>query len=85
MNLNKILSQTSDRISQQTLVRMWNEIFDPFFFFLDSDFGPGQLTSFHFIHSYEAGFYKPKTQLHPPICRITAHATIPGFLSTNEN
>ena len=41
----------------------------------------GQLTSFIFIQSYEAGFYKPTIhKLHPPISRITAHATMPGWL-----
>jgi hypothetical protein len=52
-----------------------------FLFFLE--FGPGQLTSLHFILSYKAGFYKPTTlKVHPPICRITAHATVPGYFST---
>ena len=47
------------------------------------EFGPGQLTSFHFIHSYEIGFYNPTVlKFHPPICGITAHATMPGLLST---
>jgi hypothetical protein len=33
--------------------------------------------------SYEAGFYKPTVlKLHPPLCRITAHATVPGYFST---
>ena len=45
------------------------------------DFGPGQLTSFMFILSYEAGFYKPTIlKVHPPISGITAHATMPGRL-----
>ena len=44
------------------------------------EFGPGQLTSFHFIHSYEIGFYNPTVlKFHPPICGIT---TMPGLLST---
>jgi hypothetical protein len=35
----------------------------------------------HFTHSYEAGFYKPTVlKVHPPICRITAYATMPGFI-----
>jgi hypothetical protein len=34
--------------------------------------------------SYEAGFYKPTStlKLHPPLCRITAQATVPGYFST---
>jgi hypothetical protein len=33
--------------------------------------------------SYEAGFHKPTVlKLHPPLCRITAHATVPGYFST---
>jgi hypothetical protein len=33
----------------------------------------------HFILSYEAGFYKPSIlKVHPPFCRITAYATMPG-------
>jgi hypothetical protein len=33
----------------------------------------------HFILSYEAGFYKPTVlKVHPPFCRITAYATMPG-------
>jgi len=33
----------------------------------------------HFILSYEAGFYKPTIlKVHPPFCRITAYATMPG-------
>ncbi len=33
--------------------------------------------------SYEAGFYKPTVlKLHPPLCRITAHATVPRYFST---
>jgi hypothetical protein len=33
----------------------------------------------HFIHSYEAGFYKPTVlKFHLPLCRITAYATMPG-------
>jgi hypothetical protein len=28
-------------------------------------------------------FYKPTVRkLHPPLCRITAHATVPGYFST---
>ena len=35
-------------------------------------------TSFSF-HPYEAGFYKPTLlKVHPPFCRITAYATMPG-------
>jgi hypothetical protein len=35
------------------------------------------------LPSYEAGFYKPTVlKLHPPFCRITAHATVPGYFST---
>ncbi len=34
--------------------------------------------SFHPL-SYEAGFYKPTVlKVHPPFCRITAYATMPG-------
>jgi hypothetical protein len=52
-----------------------------FFFILLLDFGPGQLTSFMFILSYEAGFYKPTVhKVPPPISGITAHATMPGRL-----
>jgi len=37
----------------------------------------------HFILSYKAGFYKPTVlKFHPPLCRITAHATVPGYFST---
>jgi hypothetical protein len=37
----------------------------------------------YFILSYEAGFYKPTVlKLHPPFCRIIAHATVPGYFST---
>jgi hypothetical protein len=33
----------------------------------------------HFILSYDAGFYKPTVLIvPPPICRITAHAMMPG-------
>jgi hypothetical protein len=36
------------------------------------DFGPGQLTCFMFILSYEAGFYKSiALKVNPPICRVT--------------
>jgi len=45
--------------------------------------GPSQLTSFHFIHCYEDELYQPTLlKLQPPICRITANATIAGKLST---
>jgi hypothetical protein len=37
-------------------------------------FGPGQLTSTHFI--LQARFYKP-TVLHPPFSRITLYETMP--------
>jgi hypothetical protein len=48
-----------------------------FFFLLD--FGLSWLTSLQFIQYHVAGFYKPTIpQVHPPICRITAHATMPG-------
>jgi hypothetical protein len=56
-----------------------------FFLVFLLDFGPGQLTSFHFILSYEAGFYEPTVlKLHPPICMITQHiqhyqVTFPQF------
>jgi hypothetical protein len=31
------------------------------------------------FHPYEAGFYKPTViKGHPPFCRITAYATMPG-------
>ncbi len=41
----------------------------------------GQLTSFMFILSYEAEFYKPTVlKVHPPNSRISAHATLPGRL-----
>jgi hypothetical protein len=31
------------------------------------------------FHPYEAGFYKPTIlKFHPPFCRITAYATMPG-------
>jgi hypothetical protein len=47
------------------------------YFFLA--FGPGQLTNFISSFIYEAGFYKPNVlKVHPPICRITAYATMPG-------
>ncbi len=43
-------------------------------------FWSGYLTSFRFIVGNEAGFYKPNVlKLHPPLCRITAHATVPGY------
>jgi hypothetical protein len=55
-----------------------------FFFFGGGGFGPGQLTSFHFIHSYGAGFYKPNVlKFHPPIWEITAHATMAGLTFHN--
>jgi hypothetical protein len=38
------------------------------------EFIPGRLTSFHFIHSFENGFY----ELPPPICGIKALAIMPG-------
>jgi hypothetical protein len=48
------------------------------------DFGPGQLTSFMFIHNYEAGLYKLTVlKVHPLIIRITAHATMPGRLENS--
>ena len=31
------------------------------------------------FHPYKAGFYKPTVhKVHPPFCRITAYATMPG-------
>jgi hypothetical protein len=54
-----------------------------FFFCFFLEFGPGKRTCFNFILSYEAGFYKPTIlKLHPPLCRITAHATVPCYFST---
>jgi hypothetical protein len=51
------------------------------FFILLLDFGPGQLASFTFILSYEAGFYKQTFHKVPPkISRFIAHATILGIL-----
>ena len=45
------------------------------------DFGPGWL---HFILSYEARFYKPIIlKFRSTLCRITAHATVPGYLFHN--
>jgi hypothetical protein len=52
-------------------------------FFLE--FGPCLLTSFHFISSYEAGFYKPTVhKLHPPLFAGLQHmqqcqVTFPQF------
>jgi hypothetical protein len=38
----------------------------------------------HFNLSYEAGFYKPTVlKVHPPYCRITAYATMPGLFPPN--
>ena len=51
-----------------------------FFFFFLLGFGPGQLTNFISSIVYEVGFYKPTVlKVHPPICRITAYATMPGY------
>ncbi len=47
-------------------------------FFLLLDFGLSRLTSLQFIQYHVAGFYKPFLKVHPPICGITAHATMPG-------
>ncbi len=34
----------------------------------------------HFILNYEYGFFKPTIlKLHPPLCRITASARVPGY------
>jgi hypothetical protein len=54
------------------------EDFDiPFFFLLG--FGLSQLTSLQFIQYHVAGFYTPTIhKVHPTICGITAHATMPG-------
>ena len=52
------------------------------------DIGPSLLFSTHFIHYHHgARFYQPAvSQYHPPVCRITAHATVSvgfqQFLST---
>jgi len=40
--------------------------------------------SFNFTLSYEAGFDKPTVlKFHPPLCRITAYATMPGYFFLN--
>ncbi len=42
------------------------------------DFGSGQLTSFMFILSYEAGFNKPTMlKVDTPISKIKEHVTMP--------
>ena len=52
-----------------------------FMFFIGFGSWLGEKLSFHPI--YEAGFYKPTIlQLHPPLNRITAYATAPGYFST---
>ena len=49
-----------------------------FFYFLWES-GPGLADNFHFMRSYEAGLYKLTVlKVHPPFCRITAYATMPG-------
>ena len=48
-------------------------------FFWTLDFGISRLTSLQFIQYHVAGFYNPTFhKVHPPICGITAHATMPG-------
>ena len=47
----------------------WLVNFNSFFL----KFGFAQLTSFHYMYSFEAEFYKPNIiKFHPPICKITA-------------
>ncbi len=54
----------------------WKEIW--FFFGFLWEFGPDQLTCFHFIRM-KLDFKKPTVlKVHPPFCRITAYATMPG-------
>ena len=50
-----------------------------FFFWGGRGFGLSRLTSLQLIQYHVAGFIsQPFLKVHPPICGITAHATMPG-------
>jgi len=72
--------QTVSFYSGGSISKLWQTKIVFFFFFF---FFVGILSwladKLHFILSYEAGFYKPTAlKVHPPFCRITAYATMPG-------
>jgi hypothetical protein len=62
-------------VTQGEVLSNSNEAYVPFFVGVWSWLAD----KLHFILSYEAGFYKPTVlKVHPPFCRITAYATMPG-------
>ncbi len=60
---------------------LWLVLYDYYFFV---EIWSWLADKLHFILSYEVGFYKPAILIvHPPFCRITPHATMPGYFPLN--
>ncbi len=74
------ISDSLKRISLTVFPTRWvKQWVVRFFWFFLLGFGLSQLTSIQIIKYHVAGFYKPTIpQVHSLICRITAHATMPG-------